>query len=190
MNNDKTDFLSAEDLNKLVEENAYKKNKTINFLGLTLDFDSTVVYSISILLWTILWYIFDFWKYSKHSKAIFIFFIVYQVINAYNSATTTADVSISAQLFNEAANYIQSYLSILVITIVFLFNINIKEDKLNVIYKFLIIALVLITPTILDIGSKNTARALRIGRKIKYSLYNQSMTLYMFAMILIYENLR
>lgn len=179
--------LSSEDIKNLITESEKFKNLPAIHLGdLVLDLQSFFVAIISIVIWIIIWFVFNLWNIVPFAKYFFFAYLFLTLLNLYNSATNVSDPETERVNLNSQQSFIQGGLSVTILAFVFLSNISIQDDQKTNIYKVLINSLIICSIGIIVINIKNESVNIRFVRKIQQSLYNMSIVLFIMSLYMIF----
>lgn len=182
--------LTTEDVKGLLTESEnFKKLKAIHMFGMEIDFQSTIVTIISIVIWFLFWVtlrIFDF--IPIWGEIIFFGYIIISLLNLVNSATDVSSAENERSNISNQQNFIQGGMAVFILALVFLYNIPMQNEAQKVrVYIVLLISLILCSASIILINLKNESINIRFVRKIQQGLYNQGLFLFIFALIMIYK---
>lgn len=185
-NND-TNILRAVDINTLLaEQDKFRKLPTISIFGIDIDYDSIIIFSIFLVIWTALWYFLKINTMFKHTYIFFILYIIISIFNIFNSATDVSDIESSKVQLEIQSTLIQGGLGIFILLFVFLYNIKIHMNDIKDIYKLLIVNLIITSLSILIINTKNNSRNIRILRKIFQNIFNMGVVFFIMSLYMIF----
>ena len=183
-----TKKLTTHDIQNLLEESDKLKDvPAFNILGLTFDRASFYVVIIALIIWTILWLSFKIFGIINYAEIFFIIYIIITLFNLFNSATNVSDIETERMNMASQQSFIQGGIAVFILAFVFLYNVNMDENKRTQVYKVLIISLLISCSAIILINVKNNPSNVRFIRKIQQILYNQGLVLFLLGLYTIYE---
>ena len=183
-----TKKLTTHDIQNLLEESDKLKDvPKFNILGLSVDRASFYVVIIALIIWTILWLSFKFFGIINYAEIFFIIYIIITLFNLFNSATNVSDIETERMNMASQQSFIQGGIAVFILAFVFLYNVNMDENKRTQVYKVLIISLLISCSAIILINVKNNPSNVRFIRKIQQMLYNQGLVLFLLGLYTIYE---
>lgn len=176
-------------LKQLIGNANYIPTPSITISGIEVDKISTTVIILSIITWIFIWFKFNIFNVSRYGVYIFVGYIIYCISQIFLS-----DVDININSSRELdklvlrEEFIQSGLNIFILFFVFIYAIKIPETQRNNIYKIQSILIFLTILSVILTSSRHDPVQYKILRKIKGSLYNKSIFLFLLCFIVLIEN--
>ena len=185
--------LSSQDIESLLSESTkYKSLPAFLAFGKQWDIQSGWIFVLSLVIWVLIWYIFDIWSIFRNNGSLtigIVFFILYIAIaalNFFNSANDVPDVETERIAINTQQSFIQGGIAVFILAFVFLYNIKMEEEDRTNIYKILIVSLLISCLAIIIINLQNNSVNIRAVRKIQQALYNQGLLFFMMGLYMIF----
>lgn len=184
--------LSVDEINNLLQESKFKEIPTINIFGKKIGTESLIITSVAILLWIIIWKVFDLFALGNFTIMFFIYYIIKAVFNVYNSSTDT-EISVEMAV-NEHQNQIIRIVGVfgsIIILFAFLYQIKMNNDNNKILcYKVLTISLIMFCVSLGNIDPKNDSRNIRNIRLIIQKIYDEALILFMLTIYLIFLGIK
>ena len=173
-----------------VVDESLNKLPILNILGINVDVDTFKIFIISMVSWLfIICILFFTGLWEKY----FIYFILFYYVLAFlnlinNSNNVVSDQAISLLEIQGQDNFVQGSISMFILVFVFLDSIKIPnvKDRFKI-YKLLIITLLLSATSLFVYNYKNDTRNIRILRKTKQFIFNQSLVLFCICLYMIFR---
>jgi hypothetical protein len=163
------------------EEIIEKGNPTIEFLGLELDVDSSVIMLTSVAIWVLIWYNSGLLRDLKRNwmyLVIFGFFILYTVANMITSGSKSGSVLYELNILLTVEQMIAILFGTVIVFVIFNDKLSIHPNAKSMINKLAFILVILLSVSSLWINVITSGRAFRAIRKGKQALYNIAYCLF------------
>ena len=125
-------------------------------------------------------------------RSYFIYFIIlyfavvlFNLLNNSNNVLTDENSSILEMQGQDS--FVQGTISMYILVFVFLDSIKIPESEKYSIYKLLLITLMISATSLFIYNYKNDTRNIRLLRKAKEFLFNQSLAIFFIALFMIFK---
>lgn len=181
--------LTADDINNILEEK-FKPIPTLDILGIKVSRDDLIISGIAIAVWTLLWVMLGLFSFGKISFIFYLSFIVVQLINIFNSSIDTeTSVEFAIYEFYNQVNRIEGAFGVIILVLVFLYNMPVREENKQLAYKLLTIVSILLAITVVQYDTKNDPVNIRNTRLAIQKIYNQAIILFIFTLVVIFYGL-
>jgi hypothetical protein len=173
---------SVEEEEEEEEDIGKKQNPTWNLFGKKIDVDTTIVSSLVILVWIIIWNTTGLFNVIKKGDkifiSIFILFILYVITNTYTAGHSSGGVVYELNILLTVEQMISILFGTIVLFSLFNNKINIDKNCSRVINKLVMSIVVILSTSSLWVNVITNGRAFRAIRKFKQGIYNASLTLF------------
>jgi hypothetical protein len=171
----------------LNQDISFKKLSSIKIDNLDIAKDNLVISSIFIFIWIFIWFVFRFFDIGNYVIFFFILYILIEIYNIIKSATTIeTNNTFSSVKYNDAISKGETFLCIMVILYIFVFNMNLDHENKKIIYKLLSVILGFSCLLLFKIKFKDNSRNMRNLILIDKKINNQIIILFMMCIYLIF----
>lgn len=183
--------LYANEINDIVAlQNSVIEFPTISIFGKKIDKDNLIITGVILVMWTIIWVFFGFFKIHKNAIFFYILFIILSIVNSLNlSEYIRVDPETEEYNYQRQINNIAGTIGIFVLLLVFVFNLSIDENVKILVSKILTVTLIISCLAIYIYTVKYETRNFKILTLLSQKFFNQSIVLFMLALYIIYTGL-
>jgi hypothetical protein len=165
----------------------FKKLSYVKIDNLDIAKDNLIISSIFIFIWIFIWFVFRFFDIGSYSIFFFILYILIEIYNIIKSSTTIEiNNTFSSLKYNDAISKGETFLCIIVILYIFVFNMDLDGENKKIIYKLLSVILGFSCLLLFKIKFKDNSRNMRNLILIDKKINNQIIILFMMCIYLIF----
>lgn len=188
MNTNPKDNLTPDEVLALAEEQTkYKKLPTINIFGKIISTENLVVSSIGIIIWVIIWKMFNLFDTGNLSIIFFISFIVFDIINIFTtSVNTEVNVTEANYRLQNQLNISLGILGAIIILLSFLYKFQIDKNYKDKAFRLITIITSILCLSLLTFGVKNDSEEITVLRFIVEDLQSMGIILILLLMYILY----
>jgi hypothetical protein len=188
MNTNSKDILTPDEVLSLSEEQTkYKKLPTINIFGKNISTENLIVSVIGIIMWVIIWKIFNLFDTGSFSSLFFISFIVFDIINIFTTSTNTeVNVTESNYRLQNQLNISLGILGAIIILLSFLYKFEIDKIYKEKAFNLLTVITSILCLSLLTFGVKNDSEEITVLRFIVEDLQSMGIILIILLMYVLY----
>jgi len=187
---DSTQKLSASDINDIIKQEEllnFNPLPYIEFFGKKVDLNTLIISCISLIIWIIIWRVFNLFEIGTYSLIFFFIYIAILFFNIFNSSIETEkNLEFATYEIEKHITNVEAAMGVIVILYVFLYNIQLDNNSRIISYKLLTIVMVLCSIAIIKYALKNDTKNVRTIRIFTEKLYNQAIILFILSLFVIY----
>lgn len=165
----------------------FKKLSYIKIDKLDITTDNLIISIIFIFIWIFIWFLFGFFNFGSYSIILFILYICIELYNIIESQNTVEILNtFSTVRYNDAISKGETFLCIIIIFYIFVFNMNLNSVQEKNIYKLLTVIIGFSCLLLFKIKFKDNSRNMRNLILIDKKINNQIIILFIMCIYLIF----
>ena len=165
----------------------FKKLSYVKIDNIDIVTDNLIISIIFILIWTFIWFLFGFFNFGSYTIFFFILYICIELYNIIKSQTTVEVLNTFSNVrYNDAISKGETFLCIIIIFYIFIFNMNLNNEQQRIIYKLLSVIVGFSCILLFKIKFKDNSRNMRNLILIDKKINNQIIILFIMCIYLIF----